>query len=474
LKAKTSIVNRISFWFILSTMTLAFSSIFVFYLSLEKTLEKENKNVVSERMQALRSILDRKQDPLISAKRRIESEWASISFERIYIRLKTLDGQVLSISPNTPNEVIDEIFQKKPVEHRLKRKTSSTGAIYLTDSELLTISQGQTQLYADLAFDLTSEESVLHQLRLRLIMIVGVVIIASFIFGRRLAVASLRPVQDIARRANAIRSSNLHERIETLDLPTELQLLVDTFNRMLDRLSDSFSRMSQFSSDIAHELRTPVNNTRGEIEVALAKDRSPEEYREVLSSCLEELERISKITDNLLFIAKAENPATQLPRERCDLLEELQKIAEFYETTALDSQVSITVDAEKAIELKVNRTLFQRAIGNLISNALAHTPRDGKISIRGFRSADYANIEVSDTGEGIAPEHLSKIFDRFYRADPSRSNVSGSTGASGFGLGLAIVQGILHLHGGKIEVSSILGKGTKINLKFPIDPPSLA
>jgi two-component system heavy metal sensor histidine kinase CusS len=467
LKTRTSIVNRISFWFILSTITLAFSSIFVFYLSLERNLEKENKNIVSERMDALRSILDRKQDPLVSAKRRIESEWATISFERIYIRLRTPDGQVLSISPNTPNEVLNEIFQKKTLEHRLKRKTSSTGEIYLTDSELLTISQGQTQLYADLAFDLTPEENVLHQLRLRLIMIVGALIIASFFFGRRLAVASLRPVQDIAERANAIRSSNLHERIETVGLPTELRLLVDTFNRMLDRLSDSFSRMSQFSSDIAHELRTPVNNTRGEIEVALAKERTPEEYREVLSSCLEELDRISKITENLLFIAKAENPATQLPRENCGLSEELEKIVEFYETSALDSEVAISVDADKAIELKVNRTLFQRAIGNLISNALAHTPRGGRIHIRGYHAADYINIEVSDTGGGIAPEHLSKIFDRFYRADPSRSNISGSTGASGFGLGLAIVQGIIHLHAGKIDVASTLGKGTTVTLKFP-------
>ena len=282
------------------------SSIFVFYLSLERTLEKENQNIVTERMQVLRSLLDRKQDPLASAKRRIESEWVNLSFERIYVRLRTADGQVVSISPNTPGEVIQEIFHKTTFGDRMKKKVSSSGALYLTAADLLTLSPGQTQLYADLAYDLSSEEDLLKELRLRLIMIVGAVIVASLVFGRRLAIASLEPVQDIARRANAIRSSNLHERIETEALPKELGLLVDTFNRMLDRLSDSFSRMSQFSSDIAHELRYPSNNTRGEIEVALAKSRSPEEYREILSSCLEELERISKITDNLLFIAKAE------------------------------------------------------------------------------------------------------------------------------------------------------------------------
>lgn len=419
-------------------------------------------------MQVLRSLLDRKQDPLASAKRRIESEWANLSFERIYVRLRTTDGQIVSISPNTPDEVIQEIFHKKTFGDRMKKKVSSSGALYLTSADLLTLSPGQTQLYADLAYDLSSEENLLKQLRLKLIMIVAAVLMASLVFGRRLAIASLGPVQAIARRANAIRSSNLHERIETEALPEELRLLVDTFNRMLDRLSDSFSRMSQFSSDIAHELRTPVNNTRGEIEVALAKARSPEEYREILSSCLEELERISKITDNLLFIAKAENPATQLPKDRCILLDELRNIAEFYETAANDSNVTIQVSGEPGIELVVNRTLFQRAIGNLISNALAHTPSGGRISVSGSLEAPFASIAVSDTGEGIAAEHLSKIFDRFYRADPSRSNVAGMSGPAGFGLGLAIVQSILKLHGGKIEAQSTLGEGTRIKLYFPL------
>jgi len=473
LKTRTSIVNRISFWFVLSTATLAISSIFVFYLSLEKTLESENQNVITERMQVLHSLLDRKQDPLASAKRRIESEWANMSFERIYVRLRTADGQVLSISPNTPEEVINEIFHKKTFGNRMRKKISSTGAPYLTLADLLTLSEGQTQLYADLAYDLTSEENVLRQLRLRLLMIVGAVIVASLIFGRRLAIASLKPVQEIAHRASSIRSSNLHERIETVALPKELSLLVDTFNQMLDRLSDSFSRMSQFSSDIAHELRTPVNNTRGEIEVTLAKARTPEEYREVLSSCLEELERISKITDNLLFIAKAENPVTQLPKELCNLIDELKNISEFYETSAIDSNVSIQVSGEKSIELSVNRTLLQRAVGNLISNALAHTPSGGKIRIHGAQVGEYASIEVSDTGEGIAPEHLSKVFDRFYRADPSRSNTTSTNVSAGFGLGLAIVQSIIHLHAGKVEAQSTLGKGTTITLRFPIhSPPS--
>jgi two-component system heavy metal sensor histidine kinase CusS len=464
-RIKNSIVNRIGFWFFVSTSVLAFASIFIFYVSVKQNFAKESLNVVSERMQTLRAIMQRKEDdPLPAVKHRIESDWANISFERIYIRLRNLDGSVISVSPNAPSEVINEIFPPvTSVDSSETRKTTKDGSIYLTASELFNFRQKQSQVYADLAFDLTPEQNVLSELRKKLFLIVALVLFGSMIFGRRLAFASLRPVQNIVKRASAIRSSNLHERIETSNLPSELELLAETFNKMLDRLSDSFNRMSQFSSDIAHELRTPINNIRGEIEVSFAKDRTPAEYREVLSSCLEELERIAKITDSLLFIAKAEDPATQLDRETFDLKAELEKIVDFYETSAHEAGVQVKVRSDRDLFLPANRIMFQRAVGNLISNALAHTPQGGVITVTGSENAEWTKIEVADTGNGIAPEHLSKIFDRFYRADPSRSG----RGAVGFGLGLAIVRGIISMHGGQIDAQSSQGSGTQITLKFP-------
>jgi two-component system heavy metal sensor histidine kinase CusS len=469
-KIKKSIVNRISFWFVLTATALAFASVFGFYLSLRQTLAIAHRNIVTERIQTLRSVLERKNDPLPAAKRRIESEWANISFEHIFIRLRNADGSVVSISPDTPPEVLHDIFPtSESLVSRSKRKVSNSGNVYIVASEPFTLGGSSSQLYADLAFDITSEESILRLLRTRLIFIIGVVLISSFFFGRKLAVTSLLPVRRIALKADAIRSSNLHERLDSTNLPAELELLVETFNRMFDRLSDSFTRMSQFSSDLAHELRTPVNNIRGEIEVTLAKNRSMAEYKDTLSSSLEELERISKIMDSLLFIAKSENPTTQLGKDPCNLKDELENIAEFYKTTTNEGDVSVTVDAPANLLLNANRTLFQRAVSNLVSNALAHTAPGGAVSIKGSEAPDGIVVSVSDTGEGIAPEHLSKIFDRFYRADPSRSG----GGPIGFGLGLAIVQGIVKLHGGKIEAKSKVGEGTNVTLRFPKNPDQL-
>jgi two-component system heavy metal sensor histidine kinase CusS len=462
MKFGNSIVNRISVWFVAYASILAGICIFLFYLSLQSNLRSKDRDVISERLDTLQSILERKQDPLPSAKRRIESEWASISFERLYVRLRTPDGKILSISPDTPALILDQVFSDSlRTDKPVIRSTSPEGKTYLVSSR--TFRLGESEVLGDLALDLSQEETVLRQLRIRIIGIVIFALLVSLIFGRKLAVSSLRPVQKIADRASYIRSSNLHERLETTDLPLELQLLVTTFNEMLDRLSDSFERLSQFSSDIAHELRTPVNNIRGEIEVILNRTRSPKDYQEVLSSSLEELDRNTKITDGLLFLAKSENPESVPKQDLIDLGEELKKISEFYESTATEAEIAIEVSVPGKISLSVNRILFQRAIGNLISNAIAHTPPNGLIQLAGKKALNFIEIQVVDTGEGIPAEHLTKIFDRFYRADPSRS----VTGQVGFGLGLAIVKGIVKLHAGHVEAQSTVGKGTRISLFFP-------
>jgi two-component system heavy metal sensor histidine kinase CusS len=243
-----------------------------------------------------------------------------------------------------------------------------------------------------------------------------------------------------------------------------LASLAGTFNQMLDRLEESFERISRFSADIAHDLRTPVNNIRGETEVALARVRSAEEYREVIESCLEESVRLSELIGDLLFLARAESPLTHVRRECVDVAELLSGVREYYEASASDGGVSLTTatSAEPVIA-QLDRTLLQRAVGNLISNALAHTPPGGAVVLGTNTDSSMIHIEVSDTGAGIPPEALPRVFDRFFRVDSSRSQASGGTG-----LGLAIVQSIALLHGGNVEISSKLGQGTQVTLHMPI------
>src|SRR5208283_2206391 len=238
--------------------------------------------------------------------------------------------------------------------------------------------------------------------------------------------------------------------------------------QMLDRLEESFERISRFSADIAHDLRTPVNNIRGEAEVALARARSADEYRDVIESCLEEAVRLSDLIGDLLFLARAESPVTHLRRERVDVGELVGGVREYYEASAADSGVSLTTTvADEPVIAELDRTLLQRAVGNLVSNALAHTPPGGAVVLG--TSADFSNtdfstirIEVSDTGVGIPAEALPRVFDRFFRVDSSRSQGSGGTG-----LGLAIVQSIALLHGGNVEISSQPGQGTRVTLHVP-------
>jgi two-component system heavy metal sensor histidine kinase CusS len=227
---------------------------------------------------------------------------------------------------------------------------------------------------------------------------------------------------------------------------------------MLGRLEDSFTRLSQFSADLAHELRTPIGNMLGEAQVALTRKRTPDEYRTVIESAAAECERLSGIIDNLLFLARAESAEQQIVRSSFNARAAVEKIISFYQTLAEDRNVEIACNGDA--EIFADPVLFNRAIGNLIDNALRFTPDNGRIRIAISAGENGVGISVADTGSGIAPEHLPRVFDRFYRADPSRSS-------AGTGLGLALVKSIVDLHGGSAQIDSELGRGTTVALIFP-------
>jgi two-component system heavy metal sensor histidine kinase CusS len=229
----------------------------------------------------------------------------------------------------------------------------------------------------------------------------------------------------------------------------------------LDRLEESFERISRFTADIAHDLRTPVNNIRGEAEVALARARTADEYRDVLESSLEEAVRLSELIGDLLFLARAESPLTELHRENVNISELLTTVRDYYEASATDAGISLAVNERaEPLNAELDRSLMLRAVSNLVSNAIAHTPPGGTVTLAAKNEDDAIRIEVFDTGVGIPAEAIPRVFDRFFRVDPSRSKISGGTG-----LGLAIVQSILALHGGGVEITSQFGHGTRVTLR---------
>lgn len=441
------------------------------YLVLRTELKKSTDLFLADKLHVVRTLLRERPEDWDGLREEVELESAARRYEQFYIRLLDETKTPLLTTPGM-GEQLDLLQLSKLVQSNPSRvffMKGSHGQFFRVTSASAEV--GSPSIRTDLieiAVDVSQQEALLARYRhwfwAILVGTFGIFLLVGYQIARR----GTRPVEEIATTARHISSTNLCERILPEGYPTELASLARTFNEMLDRLEDSFERISRFSADIAHDLRTPVNNIRGEAEVALARARTVDEYRDVVESCLEEAVRLSDLISDLLFLARAESPLTHLQRERVDVAELLDGVRDYYEASAEDSGISLRTEVgSEPVIAELDRTLLQRAIGNLVSNAVAHTPSGGAIvlatTLGSGAEASTVRIEVSDTGEGIPPESMPKVFDRFYRVDSSRSQASGGTG-----LGLAIVQSIMLLHSGNVEIASRVGQGTRVTLRLPV------
>jgi two-component system, OmpR family, heavy metal sensor histidine kinase CusS len=310
-----------------------------------------------------------------------------------------------------------------------------------------------------LAQDRSSDEVVERNFAVLFVMVLCGSVLASAFIAVIVTKRGLRPLREMTQSVARIGPTHLKERVAPADWPRELKPLAIAFDDMLKRLDDSFTRLSQFSADLAHELRTPIANMIGEAQVALTRDRTAAEYRETIESSVGECERLSRIVDNLLFVARVDAAREPIARKRLDARAAVEKIAAFYQTVAEDHHITITCSGEGHIY--ADPDLFERALGNLLDNALRFTPESGSIQIALSEHDGRFEVAVSDNGRGIEPEHLPRVFDRFYRADSSR-------GSDGAGLGLALVKSIVDLHGGSAIIESNVGRGTTVKLIFPL------
>jgi two-component system heavy metal sensor histidine kinase CusS len=271
---------------------------------------------------------------------------------------------------------------------------------------------------------------------------------------------ALAPLRAITASAQLITAERLDSRIDIRGSPLELYDLAQVLNAMLKRLQLGFDRLWQFTADLAHDLRTPIGNMRGASEVALARPRSATEYQALLASNIEECDRVSRMIENILFLARAESPQFALHRTEFDAGEELQRVAEYFEGISADSGIQVQVSGH--VILCAERELFRRAVSNVLANALRYTAKGQTISITASPTDQGVTIVVQNPGPGIAFSDLAHVFDRFYRGDKARSNSGDSTG-----LGLAIVKTILEIHGGTAHARSEVGGVTTFELQFP-------
>jgi len=308
-------------------------------------------------------------------------------------------------------------------------------------------------------------DDTLRLLLLLLAALAGAMLIAGWIGSRWLAREALAPVDALTATAEQISAPSLRTRM-TLAAPyEEFDRLARVFNAMLDRLHHVFEGQRQFIADAAHEIQTPLTVMKGTIEVALQKSRNAEDYRDALVTNLGQVERLGTLTRSLLTLAQFSGdrpPVTLMPLALeplvQDLIKELSPLAE-------DRKIQLIPDLQPVPFVQGDAGRLTQLLINLLDNALAYTPPDGCITIRLKPLPGHVVLHVEDTGTGIAPEHLPRLFERFYRADPARARESGGTG-----LGLAIVKEIAEAHGGTIAVESTPGQGTRFTVTLPACP----
>jgi two-component system heavy metal sensor histidine kinase CusS len=269
----------------------------------------------------------------------------------------------------------------------------------------------------------------------------------------------LRPLRKVAEHAALIKPGTLAQRLDIGAAPIELRPLIDAFNAMLQRLQDGYARLSGFSADLAHEFRTPVTNMIGQSQVALGQGRSREEYEALLASNIEELERLARMIESMLFLARAGQDEVVLARQPLVALDELERVADFFEGMAEERGLRLQCSGEG--RFAADPALVRRALANLVSNAVRHADAGSTITLHAEPRPGMLELSVTNVGAAIPREHLEHLFERFYRVDSARSDAEGSTG-----LGLSIVSAIMNLHGGKATVQSN-GRETRFILAFP-------
>jgi heavy metal sensor kinase len=292
----------------------------------------------------------------------------------------------------------------------------------------------------------------------------GGVLVLSLAIGWLIATRAIRPVGVITATARRIAQGELGERIPVRETKSELGGLSAVLNETFAQLEDSFTRQSRFTADAAHELRTPVSIILAQAQRALTRERDAATYQQTLEACVNAARRLSQLTESLLELATHDAGALSLKSAPCDLAGIAGETAALIRPIADDRRIALTCEFTPA-PCRADAGRIAQVILNLLNNAIDHTPADGRVTLRTGIESAHAIFAITDTGPGIAAEHLPRIFDRFYRTDDSRDRRTGGTG-----LGLAICKAIADAHAGSLEVRSSLGKGSTFTLRIPVDP----
>jgi heavy metal sensor kinase len=322
---------------------------------------------------------------------------------------------------------------------------------------------GEQEFVAMLLAPLEPIDEELGEVRSVLLTAGPVTLILSAGLAYWLARTALAPMERLRRATDAITADHLEERLKVPNPNDELGLLTGTINAMIARLEGSFAETQRFTADASHELRTPLTALRTEVEVALSKQLNLPEALQVLENVLEDLVRMSRLTDQLLMLSRRDAGVEELTKAPVNLEALVAGVVEAMQPLAEAKGVLLSLDGEDGVVVAADEGRLRQVFINILDNALKYTPAGGQVRVRVVQRDRIANVVVEDTGVGIPPEHLGKVFDRFYRVDQARSRSEG-----GAGLGLSIARSIASAHGGTIDLASTPGKRTICTVTLPI------
>lgn len=460
-----SLTRRLIVLYSIATAVLLLSAAWLLDWGLRQSLEAQDRRLLASKVKVMRLLLAQHYNRPEMLENEVVHEASETEGLRYYLRVIDRDGRVLIESPDMAKVLPASAFPV-PVSTRSSLEDQSIfrsvdgHPFLLLSADAVERGPVARMRQLQLGLDVAHNDNLIAAYREKLIVIFGFGLVVAALTGIAVARVGMRPLADITVTARRITASRLDERVAADRWPVELAGLADAFDAMLDRLQASFTQLSECTADMAHALRNPINNLRGETEVALARERSPKEYQQVLASGLEEAERLTRMIDSLLFIARADNPNTVIESQKVELAAEVEAVRDFYDALAAEKQITVFCQGQATVI--GDAMLIRRAISNLLANAIKYTPAGGRVVLAIAGSESGVEVTVEDNGAGIPTDRLDRIFDRFYQVDQSRGLTT-----KGAGLGLAIVRTIMRLHRGSVTVESTLGRGSVFRLCFP-------
>jgi len=419
--------------------------------SVDRHFESQDMEILAGKLELTRHELEkaRTDESLVAVLQQLDD--ALVGHQGLAVVVATETGQVLFATKGAdfPQALLNDSNQingTRPVVWHASAGNPYRGIA----ARVKTGIEGAKPATVVVAIDIAYHEHFMASFRLTLWSFVVLAALLTGFLGWVAVRRGLAPLKEIREKAESITATRLDARLSVESVPVELADLTRTLNSMLSRLENSFRRLSDFSSDLAHEFRTPISNLLTQTQVTLARQRDVDEYREVLASNIEEYERLSRMISDMLFLAKADEGQIVPSKEAIDLGQLVRELVEFYYLLADEKSIDLSVSGEA--EIQGDPLMIRRAVSNLLSNALRHTPAGGRISVQINSSCESIDLSVENTGETIPAQHLPRLFDRFYRVDASRQRLT-----EGAGLGLAITQSIMQAHGGTVLVRSESG-----------------